>query len=193
MDNKTSLRHELRQRRRDHVAAFDPRIKALLFMRPPGPVADMLDPGQSVGLYHAGPAEAPALAYGRWLHERGHPIALPWFETRDAPMRFRLWETPYSDAPLEPGPFGIGQLSTKAEEIDPAVLFVPLIGFTATGARLGQGGGHYDRWLAAHPGTKAIGMAWDCQLVDALPTEAHDRNLDAVVTPTRLYGPWEIS
>jgi 5-formyltetrahydrofolate cyclo-ligase len=70
------------------------------------------------------------------------------------------------------------------------VLFVPVVGFTEDGARLGQGGGHYDRWLAAHPGAVAIGLAWDCQRVDALPVEPHDAPLAAVVTPTRLYGPF---
>jgi 5-formyltetrahydrofolate cyclo-ligase len=38
---------------------------------------------------------------------------------------------------------------------------------------------------------EAIGLAWDCQLADDLPREPHDRPLLAVVTPTRLYGPWE--
>lgn len=70
------------------------------------------------------------------------------------------------------------------------MLFVPLVGFTAEGARLGQGGGHYDRWLADHPDTTAIGLAWDGQRVDDLPTEAHDIPLAAVVTPTRIYGPF---
>ena len=36
----------------------------------------------------------------------------------------------------------------------------------------------------------AIGLAWDCQLVDDLPTEPHDCPLNAVITPTRLYGPF---
>src|SRR3546814_6880034 len=57
------------------------------------------------------------------------------------------------------------------------------------GRRLGQGGGHYDRWLAAHPGARAIGLAWDEQLCEDLPHETHDIRLDAIVTPTRLYGP----
>ena len=72
----------------------------------------------------------------------------------------------------------------------PDVLFVPLVGFTPEGARLGQGGGHYDRWLEAHPTTLAIGLGWDVQAVDELPVEAHDRSLDAVITPTRMYGPF---
>jgi 5-formyltetrahydrofolate cyclo-ligase len=64
---------------------------------------------------------------------------------------------------------------------------VPLVGFSADGARLGQGGGHYDRWLAAHPEATALGLGWDCQLVEDLPLEAHDQPLTAIITPTRLY------
>jgi 5-formyltetrahydrofolate cyclo-ligase len=70
------------------------------------------------------------------------------------------------------------------------VLFVPLLGFTTSGHRIGQGGGHYDRYLAAHTHVTAIGLAWDTQLVDDLPVEEHDVRLNYVVTPTRLYGPF---
>jgi 5-formyltetrahydrofolate cyclo-ligase len=77
-----------------------------------------------------------------------------------------------------------------AEAIVPDLLFVPLIGFTDSGARLGQGGGHYDRWLAEHPDTTAIGLAWDMQKVAEVPQESHDMPLTAVVTPTRIYGPF---
>jgi 5-formyltetrahydrofolate cyclo-ligase len=57
------------------------------------------------------------------------------------------------------------------------VLFVPLIGFTAALDRLGQGGGHYDRWLAEHPGAQAIGLAWDAQACDTLPNGPGARSL----------------
>ena len=84
----------------------------------------------------------------------------------------------------------IAQPSATAEPAAPDVLFVPVVGFATNGARLGQGGGHYDRWLAANPGTTAIGLAWDTQLVDELPIEPHDVPLSAIVTPTRIYGPF---
>ena len=74
-----------------------------------------------------------------------------------------------------------------AEPVTPDLVIVPLIAFTAAGGRLGQGGGHYDRWLAAHPRVVAVGIGWDTQLVESLPLEPHDRLLRAVVTPTRLY------
>ena len=141
-----------------------------------------------IGLYSANADEAPASGYARFFHERGHPIALPAFADDEAPMQFREHTDPFGQSDLEQGPFGIRQPAKSAAGIVPDVLFVPLIGFTADGDRLGQGGGHYDRWLAEHPGRMAIGLAWDVQLRDALPTEPHDIALDAIVTPTRIYG-----
>ena len=78
-----------------------------------------------------------------------------------------------------------------AQAAIPTVVFVPLVGFTTAGARLGMGAGHYDRWLKAHPETLPIGLAWDCQEVSALPLEAHDQPLAAIVTSTRLIGPFD--
>lgn len=189
--NKATLRKELRAGRKAHVAALDPRVKALLFMRPPGSLLPLVPDGATIGLYLPTPDEAPALSYARFFHEAGHRVALPWFESRQSPMTFRTWASPHVDELLAPGPFGMAQPLTDAEPVEPDLLFVPLVGFTADGARLGQGGGHYDRWLAAYPHVPAIGLAWDAQRVDSLPTEPHDRPLRAVVTPTRLYGPWE--
>lgn len=188
---KAALRKDLRAARRAHVAALDPRVRALLLMRPPAALLDLVPAGASVGLYVASAAEAPAAGYARFFHDAGHPIALPWFATRETPMIFRQWVSPYLDDTLAPGAFGVGQPGGDAPEMVPDVVFVPLVGFSADGGRLGQGGGHYDRWLAAHPDTTAIGLAWDCQLVPAVPREPHDHPLRAVVTPTRLYGPFD--
>ncbi|QOV95224.1 MULTISPECIES: 5-formyltetrahydrofolate cyclo-ligase [unclassified Novosphingobium] len=192
MEAKNALRTEFRARRNAHVAALDARVKALMFRRPPSPVMAMVPEGATVGIYLAGPAEAPATAYAQVLHEAGHKIALPWFADRSSPMVFREWSSPWVDELLAPGPWkGIVQPAEDAAEVVPEVLFVPLVAFSADGGRLGQGGGHYDRWLEAHPSTLPIGLAWDCQLVEHLPREAHDAPLHAVVTPTRIYGPWE--
>ena len=186
--DKPTLRRELRARRRTFVAALDPATRALLFLRPPAPIARLMEamPGDAaIGLYAARRDEAPTLAYARWFAERGRQVALPWFADQDAPMRFRLWTDPWAPDSLETGPFG-DQPAADAREAIPPLLFMPLVGFTADGKRLGQGGGHYDRWLEAHRAT-AIGLGWDCQQVEALPVEPHDAPLAAIVTPTRLY------
>ena len=63
------------------------------------------------------------------------------------------------------------------------VVVVPGLAFTADGRRLGQGGGHYDRFLPRlRAGCVTIGAAFAEQLVDDLPTEPHDVRLDLVVT-----------
>lgn len=70
--------------------------------------------------------------------------------------------------------------------IDPAVVdlaVVPGVAFDLLGDRLGQGGGHYDRLLAALPReTTRIGACFACQVVPRVPREDHDVRMDFVVT-----------
>jgi len=189
---KTELREHFRALRRTHVEAQPDAVRALLFHRPPAPVFDLIAEGAVIGLYHASRFEAPASAYAEFFAERGHRIALPHFTERDAPMTFRAHTDPFGASDLVPGPFGLLQPGGGPQECVPDVLFVPLVGFTETCERLGQGGGHYDRWLAEHPGRLTIGLAWDAQLIEpasTLPLEPHDQRLDAVVTPSRIYRP----
>lgn len=185
LDQKQALRKMMRAARRDYVAALPEITRALILMRPPAPVADLVPEGSVVGLYHATPIEAPTGGYARWFHENGRTVALPAFDSRDASMHFRHWSDPIGGSDLIAGPFG-PQPGDDAARITPDVVIVPLLAFTAEGDRLGQGGGHYDRWLSDHA-VPRIGLAWDMQLVDSLPLEPHDRRLDAVVTPTRLF------
>ena len=187
---KSELRRSLRKARRDHVAAQPASIRALLFKRPPGPLLELIAEDAVIGLYHAAPDEAPAASYARFFFERGHRIALPRFSDAGSAMTFAVHEDPIGESDLVEGAFGLKQPREDAPLIEPDCLVMPLIGFTARGERLGQGGGHYDTWLAAHPGKVRIGLAWDVQLVDSLPVEPHDQPLNAVVTPTRMFGPF---
>ncbi len=188
LPSKSALRKTLLNARREHVQAQSSAIQALLFNRPPAPLAAKIGADAVIGLYHATPYEAPARGYARFFQEAGHTVALPHFAADDAAMQFRAHTDPYDDSDLVPGPYGLRQPGSDVEAVLPDVLFVPLVGFTADLDRLGQGGGHYDRWLAQHPGRIAIGLAWDAQLAETLPVEPHDIALDAVVTPTRIYG-----
>lgn len=70
------------------------------------------------------------------------------------------------------------------------VVIVPGIAFTASGDRLGQGGGWYDRFLTRiRPDCMTIGVGFEPQLVDSIPTEPHDRRLDLVVTDGGVATP----
>ncbi|MBH5322470.1 5-formyltetrahydrofolate cyclo-ligase [Aurantiacibacter sediminis] len=188
---KSEQRKELREARREHAAGLSPAVSALVMRRPPAPVLEMVPEGASIGLYRATDGEAPAAGYARFFMEEGLTIALPRVIAMDGQMNFHTHTDPYGESDLEEGPGGLMQPEASAPEITPDVLFVPLVGFTESGTRLGMGGGFYDRWLAAHQDTIAIGLAWDIQKVDSLPREAHDMSLAAIVTSTRIYGPFE--
>lgn len=190
MSDKKQLRALLKQRRADHVAAIPEFQRALLFRRPPEPVLALIPEGAVISVFHEMEGEVPASNYARWFFERGHRIALPWFAERGAPMQFREWSNPFVEDLLEPDPYKALQSRGEADLLVPDVVFCPLLGFTSQGGRIGYGAGHYDRWLAGNPPRAAIGLAWDCQLEESLPVEPHDVPLDAVVTPTRLYGPF---
>ncbi len=86
-----------------------------------------------------------------------------------------------------PGKFGIREGAPSCPEISLNqldLLLVPGVAFDSQGRRLGRGKGFYDRLLAATRGTKC-GVAFDEQLVPAVPVEPHDVVLDCILTPTR--------
>jgi 5-formyltetrahydrofolate cyclo-ligase len=184
---KVALRQACRAKRAEHVATLPAGLHALVLNRPPAPILVRMPEGATVGLYYPSRDEAPSLGWARWLAENGRTVALPWFARGDAAMTFRVWANPFDEGQLLPGPWRALQPAANSPEVVPDVLVVPLVAFTALGHRLGQGGGHYDRWLATHPNVPAIGLAWDCQIVEELAIEPHDRPLTAVVTPTRIY------
>lgn len=81
---------------------------------------------------------------------------------------------------LEPQP---GSKPVSPSDID--CLCVPGVAFDRHGHRLGQGSGYYDRWLAGYTGVR-IGLAYECQVVDELPTEPQDQHVQCVVTEQRV-------
>lgn len=66
------------------------------------------------------------------------------------------------------------------------VIVLPLLAVDERGARLGYGGGYYDRFLKAHPKAKRIAFCYDFQIVREVPTELHDEKVDVIVTDKRV-------
>lgn len=74
---------------------------------------------------------------------------------------------------MEPLPYSpIGKLD---------LLIVPGVAFDKKGYRLGYGQGYYDRFLSDKK-TFSIGLAYSSQLVESLPHDKHDKQLDAIAT-----------
>lgn len=90
---------------------------------------------------------------------------------------------------LHPGAFGVlepvGPASSKATA-DGAVALVPGVAFDREGFRLGWGKGYYDRFLSTFNG-RTIALAFDCQIYDAVPVEAHDQPVEFLVTESEIF------
>ena len=90
---------------------------------------------------------------------------------------------------LEQGRFGIQSPAASARDWytglcrEPVVWIVPGVGFDRQGNRLGRGGGYYDRALrAANARRGTVGLAFPCQMVNAIPAGDGDWPVTFVAT-----------
>jgi 5-formyltetrahydrofolate cyclo-ligase len=144
-------------------------------------IGDLLARSAIIGLYAAmsGEPDPTSIPYDP-AKVTARPALLA-----DGRMVFRQWA---AGDPETPSPWGGSQPSNAASIVEPDVIFVPLVAFDGALNRVGQGGGHYDRYLAAHDGALRIGVAWDAQRVVSLPVRDWDISLDAVITEEHCYS-----
>jgi 5-formyltetrahydrofolate cyclo-ligase len=78
-------------------------------------------------------------------------------------------------------PRGSAWLDPPYVEVEPEWLLVPGLGFDWSGARLGRGGGFYDRYLEDKEALR-IGLCWSEQIVEKIPVDSHDCYMDFIIT-----------
>lgn len=114
----------------------------------------------------------------------GKRLVLPRINRAARVLELRLVGDPAAD--LVPGVWGIREPSEKCPMVpaaDVEFMLVPGVAFTATGARLGYGGGFYDRLLVdLQSNVPRVAAAFELQVVDAIPTSPHDQHVHRVVT-----------
>ncbi|WIM04931.1 MAG: 5-formyltetrahydrofolate cyclo-ligase [Candidatus Nitricoxidivorans perseverans] len=156
--------------------SIEDHLAALLFDRPPSvlgfcwPVRNEFDCRPLVGR----------------LLSAGWRACLPVAQSPAAAMPFREWAP---DAPMTADRYGI-PIPAEGECLIPGIVLLPLVAFDCQGYRLGYGGGHFDRTLAAlAPRPIAIGIGFERTRIDSIRPESHDMPLDAVVTEigVKLY------
>lgn len=87
-----------------------------------------------------------------------------------------------------PGLFGFNEpVGETASVTDAEVVIIPALAADAKGNRLGKGKGFYDKALAGiqDSGIPVVAVIYDEELLEQVPTEAHDAKVDYVVTPTK--------
>lgn len=124
-----------------------------------------------------------------WI-AHGRAVWLPWVEgeqlgiARVRDLRTDL--TPGHHGIREPRPAG----RVPADLSGLGMALIPGVAYSPAGARLGSGGGHFDRLLARRSASlRVIGVAFECQLVPTLSEQPHDRRVDIVVTERRVLRP----
>jgi 5-formyltetrahydrofolate cyclo-ligase len=166
--HKRALRAEMRQTRRAITA--DPADRLARSARIWAGIVSLTDPGG-----HGREFETDATQIMLFEGLATEPATEAWFDWCAA-HGVRAY-SPEVDGP---------DLKVMPGEVDPKeldVVVVPGLAFTPDGRRLGQGGGHYDRFVARlRPDCVTIGACFHEQLVVDLPTEPHDRGVDYVVT-----------
>ncbi|MEM2878071.1 MAG: 5-formyltetrahydrofolate cyclo-ligase [Candidatus Hadarchaeales archaeon] len=123
----------------------------------------------------------------------GKRILVPYVEFSTKRLRFSEITDP--DAQLFPGAFGIPEprhqyrRPVQLNEMD--LVIVPGIAFDRNGRRIGHGLGYYDRALreilSINRKAKFIGIAYDFQIADEIPSTPHDVPVHIVVTETRTF------
>jgi 5-formyltetrahydrofolate cyclo-ligase len=179
-DPKTALRRAALDRR----GAIWPAVRAAFSRRlaEEGLRLARLWRPQIVSAFHPLGDEPDTLPLLTALAAEEFATALPAVVGRGSPLAFRLWRP---GAPTRAGAMSIREPLDDAPAVDPDLLFVPLACFDRRGHRIGYGAGYYDRTLARLRALKPIhaaGVAYGVCEIAAVPYEAHDQSLDAVVT-----------
>lgn len=178
MTSKKDLRQMIRLRKQEHSAAESSALLAALQSE------SHFANARTLLLYSALPDEVQINPLFDGLIAQGKTILLPRVVS-DTDMELRLYTGADS---LQPGAFGImeptGPLYTDYAAIDVAV--IPGMAFDADGHRLGRGKGYYDRFLSklSTLNTKLykIGLCFPWQLVNEVPSDAHDIMMDVVIS-----------
>ena len=178
-EQRRAMRRELRERR----SALSPEEQAGVSAAVGSRLAKIaaLERSLVVGGYRAIGGEVDLDATLTRLHDAGAMVTVP--RVSGVRLDFLPW-SPTSETVA--GSFGIDE-PINGEPLpftQHDVVLVPLVAFDETGQRLGQGGGFYDRAIAAAGASRPllIGVAHAFQQVRSVPIEAWDMPLDAVVT-----------
>ena len=177
--NKSELRKEIRNRKRqftqDQLGKLSLSVIGQLRNHP------NVKASHTILLYYSLPDEVNTHEWIDELVAEGKQVLLP-VVTDDENMILREYTGKHDLAEgsyhiLEP----IGKLfpEDRYQEIDVAI--IPGMSFDDKGHRLGRGKGYYDRFLSKAAPIYKIGVCFNFQKEENIPSEAHDIIMDEVI------------
>lgn len=184
--NKVGLREELTARRKaltpDQIDAKGLKVQARFLASP------YYQAAHTVALYAPIRGEVPTRDILIAALQDGKRVCYPLSHVHGRILSFRAIT---SETELEPGRLGVREPTDASELVaveDIQLFVVPGLGFAPDGKRLGRGGGYYDATLrAAAERSRRVGLSFNEQLVEAVPTTDDDVDMDLVVTEDASY------
>ncbi len=89
---------------------------------------------------------------------------------------------------LSKGSYGILEpISDKKADITEGMIIMPGVAFDRDCNRIGYGGGFYDRYMQKQKQLTSCAICYECQIVDGIPSEAHDIKPEMVITEFNVY------
>ena len=163
---------------------------------------DKVNKAKRIALYLTNNGELDAISFIHWCWQQGKEVFIPVLHPFcSGHLLFLRYQ---QDTVMTENKYGILEPILDVTQVCPInqldILFTPLVAFDNTGARLGMGGGFYDRTLArwykeqvaSTVKTQTIkpyplGIAPTCQPVATIPTEVWDIPLPEIITPSKTY------
>jgi 5,10-methenyltetrahydrofolate synthetase len=129
----------------------------------------------------------PLPALYRWAEaDERRRIGLPVVERTSGSLQFHVW---YPGCPMELDAHDIPK-PKGTERFHPQLLLMPCVGYGPGGARMGYGGGFYDRTVAAlEPRPATVGVCYSNGFLPMLRTRPGDATVDAMITEDGIM--WE--
>jgi 5-formyltetrahydrofolate cyclo-ligase len=187
MNSRSALRKNIRIRRNELSNSMQQQASLLLVERLS--THQKVQQAQTIALYLANDSELDPMPFIKWCWQQKKQVYLPVLHPFcPGHLLFLLFE---ECSIMVKNHYGIDEPKLDVNKVCPLnkldVLFTPLVAFDDSGARLGMGGGFYDRTIANWQQHQVcpIGLAHDCQQVDIIPVEHWDIPLPEIITPTR--------
>jgi len=116
-------------------------------------------------------------------------VALPAFDTEKHQMQ--LFKVDEFDADMRLGPRDILEPEPERCKVIPIeridIAIIPGIALDEKGGRIGSGEGYYDRFIGKLPiTTRKVALSLECQIVQQVPMESHDKFMDIIITEERI-------
>lgn len=199
-NTRPSIRQILRAKRKTLTTAFQKNAAEALLLRLKDDIA--IKEAKHIALYLANNGELNLQPFIHWCWQQDKHIYLPIVHPfSKGHLLFLRYD---NNTTMVINRYNIEEPKLDVRAIKPVqqldIMLTPLVAFDNTGARIGMGGGYYDRTLAKwyeqyrqnkeyaqekQYSPSIIGIAHDCQQITEVPDEPWDIPLPKIITPTR--------